>query len=130
MPIEVHIDADANLITYTASGYVTIDEMTSAFESIFDHPGFRPGMNSLCQARGATFGDLMVAEVHHLVASLEARTRERGTGFRCAVLVRGNPEFAVSSLFEMRTQDLPFEVQVFRSSHEALDWLGVQVPEA
>jgi len=127
MPVSVDIDAGTNLITYTATGEVTIDEMTAAFESIFDHPGFHPGMHSLCEAKDAQFGEMTVADIHHLVTSLESNSERRGTGFRVALLVRGNAEFAVSSLFEMRTQSLPFEVQVFRSTREAREWLGIPV---
>jgi len=125
MPVDVTIDRDANLVTYEATGDVTIDEMKAAFAGLFENPDFKPGMNALCNAKYASFPNLPLDDVKDLVALLGERSAERGKGHRVAVLVRGNAEFGLSSLFEMQTYRMPFEVQVFRNTKEARKWLGV-----
>lgn len=125
MPVDVNIDVAANLVTYTATGTITIDEMKSAFDSIFEHPDFKPGMNALCDGKDASFPYIAMHDIQDLVALLMERSGRRGEGFRVGLLVRGNAEFGISSLFEMQTYALPFEVQVFRNTEEALEWLGV-----
>lgn len=125
MPVDVSIDRDARLITYKATGDITITDMKSAFESIFEHPDFDPGMNSLCDAKDAAFPGVSLSELQGLVRVLAERSASRGKGFKVALLVRGNTEFGISSLFEMQTYSLPFDVQVFRKTAEAKEWLGV-----
>jgi hypothetical protein len=125
MPVDVSIDKDARLITYKATGDISIADMKSAFESIFDHPDFEPGMNSLCDAKYAEFPDVSLHELQGLIAVLGERSGTRGKDFKVALLVRGNTEFGISSLFEMQTYSLPFDVQVFRKTAEAKEWLGV-----
>jgi hypothetical protein len=125
MPVDVTIDQDDRLITYTATGDITVADMKAAFESIFDHPDFEPGMNALCDAKYASFPEMSFGEVQELVGLLGERSERRGKDFKVALLVRGNPEFGLSSLFEMQTYSLPFDVQVFRKTAEAKEWLGV-----
>ena len=124
MPVETIIDADAGLITYKATGDVPFSEMQEAFESIFTNPEFRSGMNALCHAKNARL-TVTVLDVQNLIQLLGQYSAKRGKGFRVAVLVRSNEDFGLSSLFEVGTAPLPFEVQVFRNSQEAYEWLGV-----
>jgi len=125
MPVDVSIDPEDRLITYKATGDITVADMKSAFESIFALPGFEPGMNALCDAKYASFPQMSFHELQGLVELLSERSASRGKNFKVAVLVRGNPEFGLSSLFEMQTYSLPFDVQVFRKTAEAKEWLGV-----
>jgi len=125
MPVDVIIDREDKLITYRATGDITVADMKAAFESIFSHPHFEPGMNALCDAKYASFEEMSFGEVQELVGLLAERSERRGKNFKVALLVRGNPEFGLSSLFEMQTYSLPFDVQVFRKTAEAKEWLGV-----
>jgi hypothetical protein len=126
MPVDVNIDTEDRLITYKATGDITVADMKAAFESIFNHPDFEPGMNALCDAKYASFPEMSLHEVQGLVGLLSERSASRGKDFRVALLVRGNSEFGISSLFEMQTYSLPFDVQVFRKTAEAKEWLGVR----
>ena len=125
MPIETLIDQKAGLIHYKATGEVNVIDMIGAFEAVFADPDFQPGLNALCDAKYAEFKDMALHDVQDLVARIATRGNERGKGYRVALLVRGNTEFGISSLFEMQTYNLPFEVKVFRNTKEAKEWLGV-----
>ena len=129
MPVETRIDPQEKLIHYKATGEINVVDMIAAFESVFGHPDFKPGMNALCDAKYATFEDMALHDVQDLAARIATRGKDRGQGYRVALLVRGNTEFGISSLFEMQTAQLPFEVQVFRNTKEAKTWLGLN-PDA
>lgn len=126
MPVETHIDPQTKLIHYKATGEIDIVDMIAAFEGVFGHPDFEPGMNALCDAKYATFKEMALHDVQDLAALIKARGKDRGKGYRVALLVRGNTEFGLSSLFEMTTASLPFEMQVFRNTKEAKTWLGLK----
>ena len=126
MPIETHFDPQAKLIHYKATGEINVVEMIAAFQGIFSHPDFEPGMNALCDAKYATFEEMALHDVQDLAAEIGSRSKERGKGYRIAILVRGNTEFGLSALFEMQTVSLPFDVQVFRNTNEAKTWLGLK----
>ncbi len=130
MPVEIRISTEEHLITYIATGEITIEEMKAAFDSVFDHPDFRSGMNALCDAKYASFPSVGLTQIKDLIGALELRSSERGRDYRVAILVRGNLEFGVSSLFEMHAYGMPFEVAVFRNSTDAREWLGVHQPDA
>jgi hypothetical protein len=126
MPVSTHIDTDRGVITYKATDEITVADMIAAFERVVDHPDFKPGMNAFCDAKYATFKRMAFSEVQALADLIAKRSSERGRGHRVAILVRGNEEFGLSSLFEMQTYSLPFEVQVFRNTREAKEWLGLE----
>lgn len=126
MPVETHIDPQTKLIHYKATGEINVVDMIAAFQSVFGHPDFEPGMNALCDAKYATFKEMALHDVQDLAAVVASMGKQRGQGHRVALLVRGNTEFGLSALFEMQTVSLPFEVQVFRNTNEARTWLGLK----
>ena len=126
MPVETHIDPQTRLIHYKATGEINVVDMIAAFHGVFGHPDFEPGMNALCDAKYATFKEMSLHDVQDLTAVIASMGKRRGQGYRVALLVRGNTEFGISSLFEMTTVSLPFEVQVFRNTKEAKTWLGLK----
>ena len=123
MPVTVTVDPDANLVTYTATGDLTLDEMMKAYASVPSQPGFRKGMNALCDGKNAKL-KLGLAEVKQLVGFLEELRRDRGSGYKVALLVRSNEDFGLTTIFGMQTITLPIKVKVFRSSTEAREWLA------
>ena len=126
MPVETRIDSQEKLIHYKATGEIDVVDMIAAFEGVFGHPDFEPGMNALCDAKYATFKDMALHDIQDLAAVIATRGKDRGKGYRVALLVRGNTEFGISSRFLMQTAQLPFEVQVFRNTKEAKTWLGLK----
>lgn len=125
MPVTIAIDPDSNLITYTVTGDMTLAEVQSAVEQAVERPDFRLGMNSLWNLKEARIA-ISMPELPSMISHLAGIDERRGTGFKVAILVRRNEDFGLSSLFEMNAYSLPFDVQVFRNSKEALDWVTNQ----
>lgn len=98
MPVTIIVDPAANVVTYTATGELTFSEMREAYESVFSYPDFRPNMNAICDGRDARIV-LSIGEI-------------------------ASPDFGLSTMFEMQTYALPFEVKVLRSITQAKAWLA------
>jgi len=122
MPVIIAIDPDADLITYTVQGELHLDGLVEALESQFDHPHFRKGMNAMWNLKEARIAVTMV-ELPRLISAIQSMSERRGKGFKVAILVRSNEDFGLSSLFEMSAYVLPFDVRVFRSTKEAMEWV-------
>jgi hypothetical protein len=123
MPVAVRIEPDHKLIIFECTGLVVFEDVRSAFESIFNDPGFTPGINALWDLREASIG-LRMQEIPGLLEMISARQKDRGKDYRVAILVAGSPDFGLSTLFEMSAHAMPFAVRVFRSRTEATRWLA------
>jgi hypothetical protein len=79
----------------------------------------------LWDLREASIG-LYAQQIPDLLRMVRERQSDRGTGYRVAILVAGSPDFGLSTLFEMSAHSMPFEVRVFRSHTQAVEWLSGQ----
>jgi hypothetical protein len=125
MPVTTHVNAETSLATFECSGKLVLADVERAFEAMFTHPSFRAGMNAMWDIRNATIG-LYAQQIPDLLRMIRGRQADRGTGYRVAILVSGSPDFGLSTLFEMSTHSMPFEVRVFRSHTQATQWLAGQ----
>lgn len=129
MPVTIEIEPNSNLITYTVTGDMILADVQGAVERAVQRPDFRLGMNSLWNLKEARIA-ISMPELPSMISHLAGIDERRGKGFKVAILVRRNEDFGLSSLFEMNAYSLPFDVQVFRNSKEALDWVTNQSPSA
>jgi len=122
MPVSTCVDSQFQLVTFRCSGTVVLDEVERAFDAMFRDPSFQPGINALWDFREASIG-LYAQQIPDILRMIRTRQQDRGTGYRVAILVAGSPDFGLSTLFEMSSHAMPFEVRVFRSSTQATRWL-------
>jgi hypothetical protein len=125
MPVTTHVSPETSLVIFECSGKLVIEEVEQAYEAMFNHPAFRSGMNAMWDIRNASIG-LYAQQIPDLLRMIRDRQSDRGTGYRVALLVSGSPDFGLSTLFEMSTHSMPFEVRVFRSHTQATQWLAGQ----
>jgi hypothetical protein len=123
MPVATTINRDERLVLFRCSGQIVFSEIRRAFDQMMQDPGFQPGINALWDLRSASIG-VRVQEIPDILAMIQSRQQERGTGYRVAILVGGSPDFGLSSMFEMKAATMPFDVRVFRSYTQATQWLG------
>jgi hypothetical protein len=122
MPVTATIDTDAKLITYVVAGDMTLDDVRAAVDAAVKDPRFDQSMNSLWNLKEGRVA-ISMAELPEMISHLSGIADRRGSGYKVAILVRRNEDFGLSSLFEMHSYSLPFEVQVFRNSDEARTWV-------
>jgi hypothetical protein len=130
MPVDIKIDptaGSAGLITYTVTGELDLGKLRTALEGIYDAPEFRPGMHALWQIKEGTIG-VNATQLPELINILQERSDKRGTGYKAAIVVRGNLDFGLSTIFQMHAYTLPFDVKVFQSLTQAKEWIGEEKP--
>lgn len=125
MAVVTHINPDTATVVFECDGRITMQEVAGAFDAMFDHPDFRPGLHAMWDMRKASIG-LYAQQIPDLLRMVRERQSDRGTGYRVAILVNGSPDFGLSTLFEMSAHSMPFEVRVFRSHTQATQWLEGQ----
>jgi hypothetical protein len=123
MPVATQINPDRRLVMFRCSGEIVLSEIRRAYDQMISDPGFEPGINALWDLRDASIG-VRMQEIPDILGMIRARQEKRGTGYRVAILVAGSPDFGLSTLFEMRTHSMPFNVKVFRSYTQATRWLS------
>ncbi len=123
MPVAIQVQPENKLATFECSGTVVMDDVRAAFQDMIDDPRFIPGINALWDLRHASIG-VRMQEIPGLLDMVSSRQRDRGRDYRVAILVAGNPDFGLSTLFEMSAHAMPFAVRVFRSRTEATSWLA------
>ena len=127
MPVTTAIDTAANLITYVVTGDMTLDHVRSAVGEVVSDSRFDPSMNSFWNLKEGHVA-ISMKELPQMISHLSRIDERRGKGYKVAILVRSNEDFGLSSLFEMHSYTLPFKVQVFRSTSEALEWVSTPAP--
>jgi hypothetical protein len=122
MPVEMHIDTDVGVVTFKVTGDLVIDEIRKALESLYADPEFRPSMHSLWELKEGHVG-VTATQLPELIKFLGKFAEKRGTEYKVAIVVRGNLDFGLSTIFQMHAYTLPFEVKVYQSLTQAKSWL-------
>ena len=119
---EIRVDPDAAVLRATLSGDFDLPLWMRVLEAVPDTPGFRPGMSSVFDCRGARF-QLSAADAQRIAAYVATRTDKRGSDFRSAFVVDRDVDYGVSRMIQMMLDGLPFQTRVFRSLDEAVTWV-------
>ena len=125
MSVTLRVEKEPSVVTFECTGRIGFDEVEQAYDAMFRHPDFHPGINALWDLRQASIG-MYAQQIPDLLKMVSSRQKDRGRGYRVAILVAGSPDFGLSTLFELSTQTMPFTVRVFRSSTQATQWLAGQ----
>lgn len=123
MPVTIHIDPTAGLVTYTASGDAEPNEVIEAVDSALHSPDFRPGMKFLWDCRRRTGRALPAQHLRRSVEKIEISIERRGKG-RGAFLVSDVERTIGARTFQYEARNLPYEVEVFTKMEDAMGWLN------
>lgn len=126
MPITSHIDPASGLITLTVHGPVDGAMIKQALEAVVEDPLFTLGADVLwdfAEARGQNPSGEGIQDLVRFVGSLREK---RGSGYRVAIVTRGDLEYGFARMYEAYAENLPFVLKVFRDRDEATLWLKSQ----
>jgi hypothetical protein len=126
MPIDVVVDAEQHLATFTARGSVSTALIIEALERFWNDPHYRPTMHRLWDCRDATV-TWSNADVQALVELFQRYAAAHTTGR--AAFVMGSPAaYGIVRMMQIYAEiaGLPPNLEVFSSLDEALAWLGVR----
>jgi hypothetical protein len=121
MPLSYHIDADAGMLMIVGEGFITQPERIEAIQAWLRDPGFRPGLNTLCDFSEATSTPTM-KELREIVALVDEHAAAIGKK-KLAVIAPKPVMFGVARQFQTLADFGPLDVEVFRDRRTALGWL-------
>lgn len=127
MPIHWTIDPEQKLFHEIWTGTITADQACAAVDEAVRDPRYVAGMRGLLDMRRAR-----VSFTSEDLRQIFLKKREYGevhTGWRWALLAETTEQVAVCALYVSLTDLTPVEISTFDDPAEAVEWLGVEVPE-
>jgi hypothetical protein len=126
MPIAYQINRSKNLTVFTWAGQVMFSELT---DSLRAYAKDGPTRYELYDLRELTGERLSKEEIERLVAFLNKHASYRPKNSETAVVVDQDIDFGISTMIATLTYIdgvVPYEVKVFRSMGEAINWLDLE----
>ena len=124
MPVEIEIDSKAGVVVRRVIGMLSLDDVKESLKALYEHPGFRAGMNAIWDFREGDAAQLTADEIKEIVNYVAQQTERRGSGYRVAIVAPRDVNFGISRMFQTYGRDLPFELKVCRKAEEALRWIN------
>ena len=125
MPITSQVDKTKNLVIYTLTGELTLDDIQSAIKSFWE--AHELTLNALWDARRAKLTNLESSDMESITAFIGQYTHrfEERKGGKSAVVASSDLQYGLSrilgTLYEIK--DFPTKLQTFRQMDEAMEWL-------
>ena len=127
--VSIGVDAESGLATVVVHGVLTEDGIRGFFDAVLRHPDFVPGMHVLADVRDASM-DLSAAAMARLIDFFKRNRGRRGLG-NDVIVVGSDVDYGVGRMIEAYTAEpLPYDVRVFRSVREGLQWLVLESESA
>lgn len=123
MTIDTTIDKEHNIVYHKAHDVLTVEEIESAINNLFNNPEFNPAMNILAEIQPGSMASLASDEVHNLV-TLSRNLKNRNGPGKTAVIVADNADFGIFHVLEFLLKDEVRELKVFKSLEAGQDWLS------
>ena len=125
--IERSVVKNAQLTIYIAKGTVSREKIKTAISDFYQHgPVTR---NVLWDVSQAVLTDLSAEDVHQ-ISQVPRKFLKLRKGGKTAIVATSDLAFGLSRMYQASSQleELPFEVQVFRDSETAHEWLKKITP--
>ena len=125
MPITSQVDKTKNLIIYTLTGELTIDDIQNKIKSFWEAHDLT--LNTLWDARNAKLTNLKSSDMERITALIsQYRHRfEERRGGKSAVVASSDLQYGLSrilgTLYEIEA--FPTQLKIFRIMDEAFQWL-------
>ena len=125
MPITYQLKPDENLVILVHVGAVTDDEFMSFYKALFEDTRFDVLFNMLVdlrQAESSVRGAGTLKESAEFMRRQYVSTTARP---KIAVVASEDISFGLARMYEMFSEEVPWEFEVFRAVDAALAWLGL-----
>jgi hypothetical protein len=121
VPLSLKIDKERKLVQTTGSGFITKAEVLEHQDQILKDPDFDPNFSQLADFARLTNTDINMGDLqtfaHQDVFSIHSRR---------AIIVNSDLAFGFAKIFELYRQLAGARgIRVFRTHHEALNWILV-----
>jgi hypothetical protein len=122
MPVTTNADHDKQLTIHTVTGEPSFEEGMAAFKQFWEG---KPTQNVLWDFRKASLTRLSSIETEAMIDYIKQHAEKRSGG-KTAILVSKDLEYGISRMAQTfaELKNIPFEMEIFRSIEEAIQWLG------
>ena len=119
--IKVSIDQNRQVTIHEVVGFITADEVISAFEEFASKS---PTQYLLWDFSGAEVSSITSDGLRKIVSVGKTKAHLRPGG-KTALLVSGDLEFGIARMYEMLAEvhDHPIRHRIFTAKEEAINWL-------
>jgi hypothetical protein len=114
---------EENLVTNTIQGAFTYGEYRTLMDRIINDERFRPSMDMFWDFRNGTLAGFSNEEIAGIKDYIRRNQERRGDNYRVAFLVKEVVDYGLSRMYQMISQDLPVNFEVFYDEQEAMDWI-------
>lgn len=108
----------------TASGPITGKDIIQALQDLVQDPDFKPDIDSIWDFRSVTTRLIDAQEITDLINFIRTVQEKRGRNYRVAILVSRDMDYGLARMFEVHSQNLPFQVRIFEDLEQARSWLN------
>jgi len=119
--LSYRIDSDAGMLVVVGEGVISHSDRLEAIRAWLRDPGFRPGLNTLCDFSAATTTPTM-KELREIASIIEQYGAAIGKK-KLAVIATRPVTFGVARQFQTLVDSGPLDVGVFTDRRAALGWL-------
>jgi len=121
---ELFFDEDRKCFEIKASGKASVEGFLALDTELVEHHKWKPGTNVLYDLRDSDFRDLSRLDVERRARYTQSLGEKIGKA-RLACVMNQNLDYGIARMWEIITMmgDVPFEIRVFRSIAEAVEWL-------
>ena len=122
MKVELEYNNDLNLMQQTLHGACNINELADLFDEMEE---FQPrnGLKILADITDANLDEANYDSVSILEQRLDTFL-DKYMAINKAIIAESNLEFGIARMYEMLAEKAGFNVEVFRSAPEAIQWLS------
>ena len=125
MTIEYNISPEYNLIIIVHKRTIKDDEFLAFYRSLFKSDSFDPSMNFLVDLRETDSTPRTSDALRQFAEFARRILGDAGTPQKVAVVAPNDISFGLARMYEVLSNDVPWDFVVFRSMEAALAWLGV-----
>lgn len=124
--VQVTIDTANNTVVFTVGDTFTFQQFQDAFERTLHDERYDKNMNILWDLRAVRTVSMIrnKSELYMIRDYVKQNSDHYGTGFEMAIVTSSDLMFGFARMYEMISEELPFDRRAFRDFDEACIWLG------
>jgi hypothetical protein len=117
-------DQDQKRLNISASGNATVDGFGDLNTGMVAHPAWQPGVKVLCDFKALDLSNIYRQDAERSAAFIKS-FGEKNEGVRIACVMNKELDFGMTRMWATLTMshDISFEIMVYRSFDEAVEWL-------
>jgi hypothetical protein len=125
MPITYRLRSDEKLVILVHRGIVTDEEFLSFYRTLYEENRFDNSLDLLVDLRQTESASRSAGALSEFAEFIRNHFSSTTAGPKVAVVAPKDISFGLARMYEAMSGDVPFEFAVFRTSGEALSWLGM-----